>query len=1259
MRQEEQGRTRGRSPAARARRAGLTLHPDGSITGTPTSVGTFPFTAQVADGIATATHGFSITIAPPALVVLTNSLPPGEAGAAYSASPSATGGSPPYTWSITGLPAGLTFSPSTGAITGPLSASATTSTSVVITVTDSTPTSANSPPLTLTVTSGPGITTVSPLPSGEVTAPYSQTLAASGGTNTGFTWTVTSGSPPAGLSLSAGGVISGTPTAAGPTNFTVRVTDSAGGVDQKGFALNIIGGPGITTPAGLPPGETSSPYSQTLAASGGTNVGFTWSITAGSVPGLSLSPGGVLSGTPTTIGLFNFTAKVTDSGGGSASQVFALNITGGLSITTPASLPAGEATAPYSQTLAVSGGTNTGFTWTITAGSLPLGLSLSAAGAITGTPTTTGLSSFTAKVTDSGGGSASQAFTLNIIGGPAITTASPLPQGEVTASYSQSLAASGGTATGFTWTVTTGSLPSGLSLSAAGAITGTPTAAGPSNFTVQVTDSAGGKASQPFALTIIAGPSITTSATLPKGEVSAAYSLTLSASGGSAAGFVWSLAGGSLPAGLSLTAAGVLSGTPTAAALGTDSFTVRVTDSANGAATLALSITIVAGPTITTAPVLPNGTVGVAYTRVTLAAADGTQPYVWSITQGSLPQGLSLDANAGTITGTPTTSGASNFTVQINDGKGVTATKQFRITIAAGLTITSAPGLPNATTGVSYSVTVLAAGGSPPYTWSVTAGSLPTGLTLNSTTGAISGIPSSSGAFPFTLQVTDSASVTATKPFALNVAQALAITTAATLPSGAVGTPYSLVLSAVGGTSPYAFTIIAGALPSGLSLGASAGLISGTPASSGTFTFTVQVKDSNSVVASQAFSLTVVSGLAITTNSQLPQGALNSPYSQTLAAAGGTAPYTWNLAQGSLPAGLSLTVAGVITGTPRNNGTSTFSVQVKDSVSATATKLFTLTIAAGLTITSGAALPQGTIGVVYPALTLAAVGGAQPYTWSVSAGSLAPGLSLSSNGIITGTPSTAGAFDFTLQVKDNNGTAATLAFTISIVPLSLPQVNVAGMPQTSPAGQQISFGLSLASGYPVDVTGQITLSFQPDAVAPAVDPALQFSTGGLTANYTIPANSTKAVQIALQTGTVSGTITLSFTLAAGGSELRDFQNTITIPRAAPAIQSVKLVRTSAGLEVHVVGFSSSRDLTEADLTFTAAPGATLQTTKLTEKLASVATAWYKSAASAQYGSQFMLVLPFTASQGSVDAVGSVSVVLKNAEGSSQSASGTL
>jgi hypothetical protein len=406
--------------------------------------------------------------------------------------------------------------------------------------------------------------------------------------------------------------------------------------------------------------------------------------------------------------------------------------------------------------------------------------------------------------------------------------------------------------------------------------------------------------------------------------------------------------------------------------------------------------------------------------------------------------------------------------------------------------------------------------------------------------------------------------------------------------------------------------------------------------------------------------------LIITTAPVLPNATIGLAYSVTISAAGGTPPYTWSATNGSLPAGVTLNSStGTLTGTPTSSGGSPFTIQVTvtDSASVTATKEFLLTIGASLAITSGATLPQGTLGQAYPTLTLAAVGGSQPYTWSVSAGSMATALSLSSSGTIAGTPTEPGAFNFTVQVKDSSGSTATKAFTIFIIPPTLPQVNT-GVPPTSPAAQQISFGVSLASVYPLDITGQITLSFQPDAIAPAADPAIQFSAGGTTAHFTIPANTRDAVfssssQIAFQTGTVSGAITLSFALVTGGAELPGFDQTITIPRSAPVIQTVQLVRNSAGLEIHVVGFSPSRDLTEADLTFAAAPGASLQTTKVTESLASVATAWYQSTGSAQYGSQLLLVLPFTASQGSVDAVGSVSVVLKNAQGSSPAANGTF
>ncbi len=293
---------------------GLTLNPDGTIgPGTPTTVGTFPFTAQVADGITTATLGFSITIAPPPLVLQTTSLPSGEAGAPYSAPLSATGGVPPYNWSASGLPHGLGVNPSTGIISGPLAPDATTSTHVVLKVTDSTSTSTSSLPLTLTVTPGPSITSSSPLPNGEATAPYSQTLTATGGA-TPYTWAVTGGSLPAGLSLGAGGVLSGAPTAAalGTSSFTVKVTDRLNGTATQTMSITVIAGPTVNTASVLPNGTVGVAYTNvTLAASNGTQP-YTWLISTGSLPqGLSLSGNaGAITGQPTASGTSNFTVQV-------------------------------------------------------------------------------------------------------------------------------------------------------------------------------------------------------------------------------------------------------------------------------------------------------------------------------------------------------------------------------------------------------------------------------------------------------------------------------------------------------------------------------------------------------------------------------------------------------------------------------------------------------------------------------------------------------------------------------------------------------------------------------------------------------------------------------------------------------------------------------------------------------------------------------------------------------------------------------------
>ena len=178
---------------------------------------------------------------------------------------------------------------------------------------------------------------------------------------------------------------------------------------------------------------------------------------------------------------------------GCASKALTINTT---------SLAGGEVGFAYSQTLATTGG-KTPYTWSISSGALPNGLSLaSSTAAITGTPTTAGTSSFTVKVTDSGGGTATANLSITIILAPTSVSTTSLPDGEIGFAYSRSLAATGGTSP-YSWSLSSGALPNGLSLvSFSGVISGTPTGIGTWNFMVKVTDSAGGIAMKNLSITI-------------------------------------------------------------------------------------------------------------------------------------------------------------------------------------------------------------------------------------------------------------------------------------------------------------------------------------------------------------------------------------------------------------------------------------------------------------------------------------------------------------------------------------------------------------------------------------------------------------------------------------------------------------------------------------------------------------------------------------------------------------------------------------
>jgi subtilisin family serine protease len=267
-------------------------------------------------------------------------------------------------------------------------------------------------------------------------------------------------------------------------------------------------------------------------------------------------------------------------------------------------------------------------------------------------------------------------------------------------------------------------------------------------------------------------PTITTT-TLPGGTVGQAYSQTLAATGGTPP-YAWSLDSGSLPPGLTLNGStGAITGTPTSA--GTASFTARVTDDLEQSDTQSLTIAVAPppAPTITTSS-LPGGEVGVSYSA-TLAASGGTQPYAWSVDSGSLPDGLALDPGTGAIAGVPTTAGSFSFTARVTDDLDQTDTAELTVVVAPPPTVATTS-LPGANVGSAYGATLQATGGTTPYSWSLDPGPLPPGLALDSSTGAITGTPTSAGTFTFTVRVTDAVAQFDTQPLSITVAGSTQVT---------------------------------------------------------------------------------------------------------------------------------------------------------------------------------------------------------------------------------------------------------------------------------------------------------------------------------------------------------------------------------------------------------------------------------------------------------------------------------------------------
>ena len=684
----------------------------------------------------------------------------------------------------------------------------------------------------------------------------------------------------------------------------------------------------------LPDGIVGVPYNETLLASGYQPI--TWNIENGNLPdNLYLdSDTGIISGTPTLAGTYNFKVKATnDAGFDEKDFTIVIHNAPEHPMIITDELPDGMVGVPYNEIVEAVG--DQPITWNIENGNLPNDLYLdSYTGIISGTPTLAGTFTFTIKATNDAGFDEKD-FTIVIHNAPEhpMIITDELPDGMVGVPYNKIVEAVGDQP--ITWNIENGNLPESLNLdSDTGIISGTPTLAGTYTFKIKATNDAGFD-EKDFTIVIHDAPEhpIIITDELPDGMVGVPYNEIVEAVGDQP--ITWNIENGNLPNDLNLDSeTGIISGIPTLA--GTYTFTIKAT---NDAGFDEKDFTIV----IHNAPqhphiyteTLPDGMVGVPYNEIVEAVGD--QPITWNIEDGNLPNDLYLDSETGIISGTPTLAGTYNFKVKATNDAGFDE-KDFTIVIhdAPEHPIIITEELPDGMVGVPYNE-VIEAVGNTPMEWFMIDGIFPNGLSadLSSTDNfvIITGTPTLATTFTFTIRAINEAGRDE-KEFTIIIHEAPEhpIIITEVLPDGMVGVPYNEIVEAIG-DQPITWNLESGDLPNGLNFDVETAIISGMPSQIGTFTFTIKATN-DAGFDEKEFTIIILDtpDHPIIITEVLPFGMVGMPYSAIIEAVG-IKPITWEIEidNGNLPDGLNLDIeTGIISGIPTLEGVFTFTIKAEN-----------------------------------------------------------------------------------------------------------------------------------------------------------------------------------------------------------------------------------------------------------------------------------------------------------------------------------------